>query len=81
MQWQPTQAVERFEREVQAAASLTHGNIVAAYDAERAGDLHFLAMEYVEGRDLAEVVKQRGPISVADACDYIRQAAEGLVLF
>ena len=75
---QNPQAVERFEREVRAAASLAHGNIVAAYDAERAGNIHFLAMEYVEGTDLAEVVKQRGQISVADACDYIRQAAEGL---
>ncbi len=75
---QNPQAVERFEREVRAAASLAHGNIVAAYDAERAGDVHFLVMEFVAGTDLAEVVKQRGQISVADACDYICQAAEGL---
>ncbi len=72
------QAVERFEREVQAAASLSHPNIVTAYDAEKAGDIHFLAMEYAEGVDLSKVVRQRGPISVADACDYIAQAATGL---
>lgn len=75
---QNPQAVERFEREVRAAASLTHGNIVAAYDAERANDSHFLAMEYVEGTDLAAVVRRRGQISAADACDYICQAANGL---
>jgi tRNA A-37 threonylcarbamoyl transferase component Bud32 len=75
---QNPQAVERFEREVRAAASLTHVNIVTAYDAERAGDIHFLAMEYVKGIDLEGVVKQRGQISVADACDYTRQAAKGL---
>ena len=72
------QAVERFRREVQAAAKLTHPNIVTAYDAEQAGDVHFLVMEFVEGTDLASVVKHRGPMSVAEACDCIRQAAEGL---
>lgn len=71
-------AVERFRREVQAAAKLTHPNIVTAYDAEQAGDVHFLVMEFVEGTDLASIVKQRGPMSVAEACDCIRQAAEGL---
>ena len=72
------QAVERFQREVRAAASLSHGNIVAAYDAEQAGDTHFLAMEYVEGTDLADLVKRRGPLPVAEAVDYVEQVAEGL---
>ena len=72
------EAVGRFQREVQAAAQLTHPNIVTAYDAEQAGDVHFLAMEYVEGRDLARVVAERGPLPVAEACDFIRQAATGL---
>ncbi len=71
-------AVARFHREVQAAARLSHPNIVAAYDAEQAGDLHFLAMEYVEGIDLAALVQERGPLPVAEACEYIRQAADGL---
>jgi serine/threonine protein kinase len=72
------QAVERFRREVQAAAQLTHPNIVTAFDAEQAGDVHFLAMEFVEGTDLATVVKHRGALPVDEACDCIRQAAEGL---
>ena len=72
------QAVERFRREVQAAAKLTHPNIVTAYDAEQAGEVHFLVMEFVEGTDLASVVKHRGPMSVVEACECIRQAAEGL---
>jgi formylglycine-generating enzyme required for sulfatase activity/serine/threonine protein kinase len=72
------QAVERFRREVQAAAKLTHPNIVTAYDAEQAGDVHFLVMEFVEGTDLASVVKHRGPMSVIEACECIRQVAEGL---
>ncbi|MDA1018095.1 MAG: protein kinase, partial [Planctomycetota bacterium] len=52
--------------------------IVTAFDAEQAGDVHFLAMEFVDGIDLAESVKQRGPLPVEEACDYIRQVADGL---
>jgi len=72
------QAVKRFRRAVQAAAQLAHPNIVAAYDAEQAGDVHFLAIEVVEGTDLAAVVSRRGQLPVSEACDYIRQAALGL---
>jgi WD40 repeat protein len=70
--------VERFRREVKAAAHLAHANIVAAYDSEQAGDTHFLVMEFVEGTDLFRLVGQRGRLPVAEACDYIRQAARGL---
>jgi serine/threonine protein kinase len=73
-----TSAVERFSREVRAAASLSHPNIAAAYDAERAGETHFLVMELVEGGNLAEVVAEKGQLPVPIACDYIRQAALGL---
>ena len=62
------QAVERFRREVQAAAKLTHPNIVTAYDAEQAGDVHFLVMEFVEGTDLASVVKHRGSRRLTSPC-------------
>ena len=72
------QAVERFRREVRAAARLTHPNIVTAHDAEQAGDVHFLVMEFVNGVDLASEVQNRGSLPIAEACDYIRQAAEGL---
>jgi hypothetical protein len=71
-------AVERFRREVRAAAQLTHPNIVAAFDAEQAGDLHFLVMEYVDGVCLARHIAEHGPLPVAEACDYVRQAALGL---
>ena len=57
--------VERFYREIQAAACLSHPNIVHAYDAEQIGDTHIFAMEYVEGIDLARLVKQAGPLPVA----------------
>lgn len=71
-------AVERFHREVKSAARLAHANIVTAFDAEQAGDVHFLAMEYVNGTNLASVVESRGPLPVSEACDYICQAAAGL---
>ena len=71
-------AVGRFQREVKAAAQLAHPHIVTAYDAEQVGGLHFLAMEFVEGQTLAEVVDERGPLPVHQACEYVRQAALGL---
>jgi serine/threonine-protein kinase len=71
-------SVRRFHREVRAAAQLSHPNIVLAFDADQAGGTHFLVLEYVEGTDLAKWVKKHGPLPIADACDYIRQAALGL---
>lgn len=72
------EAVRRFRREVQAAARLAHPNIVAAYDAEQAGDVHFLVMEYVDGINLSEVIAQSGALEIATACDYVKQVADGL---
>jgi serine/threonine protein kinase len=71
-------ALERFAREARAAAQLTHPNIVIAHDADQVGDVHFLAMEYVEGTDLAKLVHRAGPMPVGLACDFARQAAMGL---
>lgn len=71
-------AIQRFQREVKAAARLVHPNIVTAFDAEQVGELHLLVMEHVDGIDLAELVKQRGRLSVPVACEYIVQVAAGL---
>jgi serine/threonine-protein kinase len=71
-------ALPRFEREIRAAARLDHPNVVHAYDAEQAGGTYFLVMEYVDGTDLDRFVRERGPLPVAEACDYVRQAALGL---
>jgi serine/threonine-protein kinase len=70
--------VRRFRRETQAAARLTHPNVVLVYDASEQDGTHFLAMDYLEGRDLAQVVRERGPLSVLEACEFARQAALGL---
>jgi serine/threonine protein kinase len=71
-------ARERFEREIRSAARLNHSNIVTAYSVLPLEGLLVFAMEYVEGQDLAEVVKARGPLPVANACYYAYQAALGL---
>lgn len=68
----------RFHREAQAVAQLDHVNIVRAYDVDQEDEVHFLAMEYVEGSDLQERVQDQGPASLVDAADFIRQSAEGL---
>jgi len=70
--------VERFRREAQAAARLSHPNIVTAFDAEQVRDAHFLVMEFVPGKSLAQVIQERGRLPVALACEYVRQVALGL---
>ncbi len=70
--------VERFRQEVQAAARLSHPNIVTAYDAEQVENLHLLVMEYAEGRTLDRLVAERGPLPPEQVRDYMRQAALGL---
>jgi serine/threonine protein kinase len=75
---QSPDSVRRFQREVHAAARLTHPNIVAAFDADQAGQTHFLVLEYVEGRDLSSLVKSQGCLDPAKAVDCILQAARGL---
>ncbi len=73
-----TSYLARFHREAQAAAALDHRNIVRAYDVDNEGSIHYLVMEFVEGRDLQQLVKQKGPLDYVTAANYMRQAAEGL---
>ena len=72
------EALRRFQREVKAAARLDHPNIVTSHDADEADDVHFLVMQFVDGKDLSEVVRTEGPLPVQRALDYILQAAQGL---
>src|SRR5262245_31318255 len=70
--------VRRFRQEVQAAAQLSHPNVVQAHDSEEAGGLHFLVLEYVEGQQLASYAAEAGPLPYPEACEYARQAALAL---
>ncbi len=71
-------SVSRFEREIAAVAKLNHPNIVSAYDAGEDEGMHYLVMELVEGIDLNRLVKNVGPLPIADACEIARQTALGL---
>jgi serine/threonine-protein kinase len=73
-----TNALQRFLREAESAAKLSHPNIVAVYDFGAVEETHYLAMEYIDGIDLARLVDANGPLPVTLACDFIRQAALGL---
>jgi serine/threonine protein kinase len=75
---QSAKFVQRFQREVEAVARLAHPNIIMAFDADEAEVGHFLVMEFVDGRDLASEVQQRGPLPIAEAVDYIVQAGRAL---
>jgi len=72
------EVVARFYREIEVVSKLSHPNVVHAYDAGPIGPTHFLAMEYVEGIDLTRLVETHGPLPLAQACDFIAQAALGL---
>jgi eukaryotic-like serine/threonine-protein kinase len=69
---------ERFFREARAAAALDHPNIVRVHDANSTGGVHYIVMEYVEGRDLQTHLNKYGPIPYEKACTYVAQAALGL---
>jgi eukaryotic-like serine/threonine-protein kinase len=67
-----------FLREVQAAAQIVHPNVVAAFDANEEKGHYFLVLEYVDGPNLDQLVREQGPLPVGLACDYIKQTANGL---
>jgi serine/threonine protein kinase len=70
--------LQRFQREVETIAKLSHPNIVMAYDAAEDEIGHYLVMEFIDGRDLASEVNNGGPLSVAEAVSCTLQAARGL---
>ena len=71
-------AVDRFLAEIRNAARLRHPNIVTAYSVLRVVDSLIMAMEHIDGLDLAKLVQARGPFPVTHVCDYLHQAALGL---
>ena len=71
-------AIARFEREAKAVARISHPNIVAAYDADQSNGVHFLVMEFIQGSDLAQLIKKGGPFSVEKAIACVLQVARGL---
>lgn len=70
--------IRRFKREMKAAARLSHPNVVAVFDADESSGSHFLAMEYVQGSNLADFVERHGPLSCSQAVRCIAHAALGI---
>jgi eukaryotic-like serine/threonine-protein kinase len=73
-----TRSLQRFQREMQLVGRLDHPNVIRAFDADRIGDCHFIAMEYASGLTLQDLLKQRGALPPVDVVYFISQAAEGL---
>jgi serine/threonine protein kinase len=71
-------ALARFRREMEAVGSLDHPHLVEAHDAGEENGMVYLVLKLIEGTDLQRLVKERGPLPVAEACDLVRQAALGL---
>jgi serine/threonine-protein kinase len=70
--------VERFRREAQSAAGLTHPNIVAVYDWGKVNNTYFIAMEFVQGRTLASILKEKLRLTASQACDIAVDIASAL---
>lgn len=79
--------IRRFSREAQAAASLSHPNVVNVYDVGREGHIHYIVMEYVEGPTLKEYIQENGPLPPEEAvhiasqiCDALAHAHENQII-
>ena len=72
------QALQNFLREAKAAAKLNHPNIVTVYDAGEQDGRYYIAMEYVDGTTLKEIVKRRGAVPVAGIVHVVTQVCEAL---
>lgn len=70
--------IQRFRREAQSAASLSHPNVVSIYDVGQEEDIHYIVMEYVEGTTLNEIIKERAPLQVEEAIHYATQICDAL---
>ena len=70
--------IDRFKREAQAAAGLSHPNITHIYSIDEHRGIHFYAMELVRGKNLVEILAERGSLPAAEALPIVRRAAEGL---
>ena len=70
--------VRRFRREAQAAASLSHPNIVSIYDVGKDGEIEYIVMEYVEGRNLKEIIREYAPLSPEQAINIAAQIGEAI---
>ena len=72
------ESIANFRREIRAQAKLDHPNLVRAFDAGEDGNVHYLVVEYIPGTDLRRLVRTKGKLTVQQAANIVKQAAEGL---
>jgi eukaryotic-like serine/threonine-protein kinase len=70
--------IRRFRREAQAAASLSHANVVSIYDVGQEDEVHYIVMEYIEGSTLNDVIKEKSPLQVETAINIASQICDAL---
>lgn len=70
--------IRRFNREAQAAASLSHPNIVSIYDVGQDADTHYIVMEFVDGANLNEIIRERAPLQTEEAVKIASQICDAL---
>ena len=74
------QFIENFKRESQAAAGLSHPNIVSVYDVGKEGNIHFIVMELIEGKTLSQYIEEKGRLDYKEAISITKQVASALSL-
>jgi len=72
--------VRRFQREALSASSLTHRNIVEIYDVGEDNGDYYIVMEYIPGKDLKQLIKRRGSLTVPEVIDIMLQITEGMIV-
>lgn len=72
--------IENFRKESQAAAGLSHPNIVNVYDVGREGNIHFIVMELIDGKSLSQIIEEQGRLDYKDAINIAQQVASALSL-
>ena len=70
--------VRRFQREALSASSLSHPNIVEIYDVGKSENNYYIVMEYVEGKNLKELIKKRGKLTLSEVLDIMLQLTDGI---
>ncbi|MEK3747019.1 Stk1 family PASTA domain-containing Ser/Thr kinase [Paenibacillus sp. FSL E2-8871] len=70
--------IRRFRREAQSAASLSHPNVVSIYDVGQEDEIHYIVMEYIEGKNLNEIIKERAPLQVDESVRIASQICDAL---
>ena len=70
--------VRRFQREALSASSLSHPNIVEVYDVGEDNGSYYIVMEYIKGKHLKQLLKQRGKLTLTEVVDIMLQVTDGM---